>query len=670
MTEVAGQVQVTFIVQEKPAIKEIEITGYDEVDVEKIKEKIEQEAVKENSILDEAAVAKAVQQIKKLYEEQGYYLASVEVEKEDIPPHWVKLKFNIDEGPEVRIAEVAFEGNEAITSDDLRDVIETRDYWFFSWLTGSGHLNIEILNIDLEKLLTHYYDNGYIDAQIGTPQIDLSTDKTELYIKIPVSEGVEYKIGKLGVKGNQLFTTPEILRDLAIKEGDVFSRELLRQDITKIIARYNDRGYLLTEVFPLTRTHPETELVDLLIKINESKLTYAHRITISGNHSTRDKIIRRQILFKEGDVLTRRVIRRSQQEVNNLGVFETLYFKTNPTEVENELDVEVDLKERLTGALSVGAGWSSVDRLTGNVSITQGNLFGRGQRLSLSTSFGETSQRYNIGFTEPWLFDIPLTAGFDVYYRTRNRVRFQDYRQDNQGGKIKIGYPLIESIRGYLSYMYEDVRVYDLASGALDVIKEREGVATTSELTLALVRDTRDNRWRPRRGSRNKVSVEYAGNPIGGDNYYIRYLGESSWHFPLWWKFVFSLHGLIGYETGHSGQKIPVEELFAIGGAQTVRNSIGPRIGNQVIGGNKELVFNAELNFPLIEPLAGLIFFDTGGVFAEGQAYELDEMRLGAGVGIRFFTPMGPIRFDWGYKLDRKEGEDPSEWHFAMGTYF
>lgn len=671
VTESEGQVRVTFIVLEKPSIKEIQISGYDEVSLDQIKENL---AIEENTVLDEAAVAKSVQQIKKFYEEQGYYLASVEVETEDMSEHWVMLKFNITEGPEVRIRELSFEGNEAFSDDELRDVIETSEYGFFSWLTGKGYLNKEILNIDMERLLAHYYDNGYIDVQIGTPKIDLSEDKAKLYIKIPVNEGVKYRIGELEVEGNQLITTPKILQDLATKEGDVFSRTVFREDINLITEKYAGIGYLLTEVLPLTRTHPDTQLLDIVIKINEGKLTYANRVTISGNHKTRDRVIRRQLQFREGDVLTSQVIKRSQQQLTYLGFFETVDIKTKPTQVGNEMDVEVDLKERLTGSLSLGGGWSSVDRFMGNVGISQGNLFGRGQRLHLSSSFGETSQRYEIGFTEPWLFDIPLSVGFNIYYRTSGRTQYRDYQIDRQGGDVKLGYPLFEFVKGYLSYMYEDAKVYDITSDAPNIIKNREGVTSTSEVTLALVRDTRDNRWRPHRGSRNRVSVEYAGGLMGGDNHYVRYLGESSYHIPVWWEFVLSLHGLIGYEAGHDSQEVPVEELFTVGGATTVRgfdrNSIGPSVGGQVIGGDKELVFNAELHFPLVDPLAGLFFFDTGGAFAEEQDYDLDEMRMGAGVGIRFFSPMGPIRLDWGHKLDREEGEDSAKWHFAMGTYF
>ncbi len=671
VTEAEGQLRVTFIVLEKPSIKEITVTGYDELGLDKILEKME---VKENTVLDDAAIAKSIQQIKMLYEENGYYLAEIKVEKEEVSEYWVKLKFNINEGPEVRIEEISFEGNTAFTDAELRKVIETRDYWFLSWITGSGHLKQEVLNIDLERLLAHYYDHGYIDAKIGTPKVDLSEDKTKLYIKIPLTEGVQYAVGKLEVEGNQLLRTPEILRGLYTKAGDVFNSSLLRKDITFITERYANRGYLLTEVFPLTRTYPETKQVDLIIKINEGKLTYARRITISGNQNTRDKIARRQLQFKEGDVLTSSAIRRSYQEVMNLGFFESADIQTKPTEVENQLDLDVSLKERLTGALTVGGGWRSVNRLMANVSVTQGNLFGRGQRLRLSGSFGEISQRYDIGFTEPWLFDIPLTAGVNVYYRTRNQTDYQNYKIDNRGVQGQLGYPLIERIRGYLSYKYEDVEIYDIAADAADIIQAREGTSSTSELSLSLLRDTRDNRWRPHKGSRTKLSLEYAGGPIGGDNYYIRYLGESSWHFPLWWKFVLSLRGLIGYQQSYDGHKIPIEELFAVGGARTVRgfdrNSIGPSIGNQVIGGDKKLVFNVELHFPLFDPLAGLLFFDTGGAFAEKQTYELDEMRMSAGVGIRFFTPMGPIRLDWGYKLDREEGETSAEWHFAIGTYF
>ncbi len=666
-----GGALITFLVQEKPTIKEIEISGYDEISAEKIREKIE---FKTSSVLDDTAIAKSIREIKKLYQDDGYYLVEVDVEKKLIPPHWVRLKYNINEGPEVKIAIIDFDGNEAFTDDELQKTIETRDYWFFSWLTGSGHLNKETLDLDLERLLTHYYDNGYIDVQVGSPEVKLSEDKTKLDIKIPINEGPQYNVGEIEISGNKIISTEKITRGLTLKTGEIFSRQKLREDITKITEGYADGGYLLTEALPLVKRQPDKQIVNLVIKINEGGLTYVHRVRILGNNTTRDKVIRRELEFKEGDVLTGRAIRRSYQDLNNLGFFETVDIKTNPTDSENNMDVDVMVKEKLTGSLSVGAGWSSVYQLMGNVSITQGNLFGRGQRLRLSGSLGQTRQRYNLGFTEPWLFDMPLTAGADIYYRTRSRVRYRDYRIDYRGGKLNFGYPLFERVKGYASYMYEDRKIYDIKSNAPESIKNRKGTSATSEISFSLLRDSRNNRWRPSRGARNKLSVEYAGGMVGGDNYYIRYLAESSWHFPIWWKFVLSFHGLIGYQTGYNGHNIPVEELFAVGGAQTVRgydrDAIGPRKGSYVIGGNKKLVFNAEFHFPIIEPVTGLFFFDTGGAFAESENYELDEMRMGVGAGIRFFTPMGPIRLDWGYKLDRKEEEDSAKWHFAIGTYF
>jgi len=671
VSDFEGKLLVTFIVKEKPSIKEIEVVGCEEIKEEKVREKI---SARVNTIVDESVLEQDAAAIRKLYEEEGYYLAKVQVEQERVDENWVVVRYVIDEGPEVRIEEIRFVGNEAFSEDELEDVLETTEYWFFSWLTGSGHLDREELDKDLDRLLAFYYDHGYIDAQVGSPQIELSEDKEKLYITIPIVEGKQYKVRSVGVKGNMIFTEDELLELLRLRPGDTFSRQVLRKDIESLTERYAKEGYLLTEVYPTTRKHPEEQTLDVVLNIEEGKMTYVRYINIKGNQSTRDKVIRRELIFDEGDVLTSFKLRRSYNRVNNLGFFEQVKLNTKPTEEENYLDVELEVKERLTGAISLGAGWSSVDKLVGTVSISQGNLFGLGQRLMLSGTFGGTTQNYNLSFTEPWLFDVPLTVGFDVYYKTARSILYRNYDIDRKGGDVFFSYPLAEYTRMYWKYMYELVNVYDVEEDAPLVIKEREGEKATSLVSFALVRDSRDNRLRPTEGSRNRVSVEVAGGPLGGDNYFVRTIGESSWHFPLFWKFVLSLRGVIGYETSYAGREVPLEELFRLGGDRSVRGfdsgSIDPRVDDEVIGGNKELIFNAEIHFPLIDPLAGVIFFDTGGAFAEDESFALEDMREGAGVGIRFFTPVGPIRLDWGYKLDRQPGESTYEWHFAIGTYF
>ncbi len=666
-----GKLKLTFIVTEKPSIKSVIIEGNDEIDEEKLRKVID---VKINSILDELVLDRNVDKIKKRYEEDGFYLAEVTYKIEKIPPHSVNVTFTINEGPEVVLEKIIFEGNEAVSDDDLKDILETSEHWFLSWITNSGHLEKDKLSQDMNRLLIYYYDHGYIQAKIGDPKIELSTDKTELTVTIPVEEGNQFVISKINLKGNYIVATSEIEEKLESKAGEVFNRSTIRKDVDYISNLYAGQGYLLTDVYPNTKENRAEKTVEVTFNVQEGKITYAGQINISGNTSTRDKVIRRQLMFFEGDVLTSTRLKRSYQRINNLGFFEQVDLKTKASSQENALDIDLRVKERLTGSFSMGAGWSSVNKVVGNVSISQGNLFGRGQRLVLSGSFGRIVQNFNLEFTEPWLFDTPLSAGFALYSSTRKRLSYNNYQVDRTGGKINLGYPLTSYTRAYFNYRYDVADVRDIPSNASIIIKRQKGKTTTSSTTFTLVRDSRDNRLRPTSGSNNSASYEFAGSILGGTNYFHRTAATSSWHFPLFWKFVFSTRGQIRYQSSYAGRKLPIQELFVTGGAQTVRGfqggSLGPREGYYVIGGNKSLVFNAEIHFPLFDPLAGVLFFDMGNVFAEGVNYQLNNLRTGAGVGIRFFTPMGPIRLDWGYKLDRKDRESAYEWHFAMGTYF
>ncbi len=292
----------------------------------------------------------------------------------------------------------------------------------------------------------------------------------------------------------------------------------------------------------------------------------------------------------------------------------------------------------------------------------------------LSSTFGKLVQNYDLSFTEPHLFDTNLSAGGDLFYRTNTRTSFRLYDVNRRGGDVTTGYPLTEYTSVALTYTSEIVDILNIADDAPNVIKNQGGKSTTSSITISLVRDSRDNRIRPTSGSYHRLSNEYAGDPLGGTNNFNKTIGETSWHFPLFWKFVLSLHGAMGYIAEHHGKTIPIQALFALGGDTTVRGyetgSIGPKVDDEVVGGNQELYGNAEIHFPIVEPLAGLIFYDTGQVWEESDNYNLKDLRSGVGAGIRFYTPIGPIRLDWGYKLGRKEGESKYQWHFAIGTYF
>ena len=666
-----GKLKLTFIVEEKPAVKEINLEGNDEINEEQLRKIID---IKVNSILDELALEKNVQKLKKRYEQDGFYLAEISYSIEELSPYSVAVTFNIEEGDEVILKQIKFEGNHDFSDEELKQVMETTEHWFMSWLTGSGYLEEQVLEQDMERLLSFYFDRGYLHARVGDPEVTLSRDKTELSILIPVEEGPQFSISSIHFKGNHIIETALLAEKLESEAGELFNRSKVRKDVAAISNQYAEQGYLLTEVYPTTKENARDKTVAITFNIIEGKITYAGRISISGNDSTRDKVIRRQLQFVEGDVLTSSKLRRSHERIQNLGFFEKVDMQTKKNPRENTLDIDLKVKERLTGSFNIGAGWSSVNQIVGNVSISQGNLFGRGQKLILSGSIGRVTQDYRLSFTEPWLFDTPLSAGIDLYMRTRRQLRFSRYQVNRTGVALPFSYPLSDYLRAYFTYRYEEVEILNVPTSATNFLKRQEGATVTSSTLFSLVRDSRDSWTRPTRGSRNKISYEIAGSALGGDNYYQRLMLDSGWHFPLFWRVVFSLRGRCDYEFSYAGRDLPLQELLTAGGAQTVRgfqySSLGPREDGQVVGGNKRIIFNYELNFPLVDPLAGVIFYDMGNAFAEGENYQMNNLRTSAGVGLRFFTPVGPIRLDWGYKLDRKATESAYEWHFAMGTYF
>lgn len=666
-----GAMVVTFLVEEKPFIREIEIKGNDELETEKIMEKM---TLTTNSIYDRKIVAENSGLIRDYYREEGWYLAKVTPELEDISEDWVKVVYNIDEGLEVRIRKIEFEGNEAFDDEELADQMETVEYWWLSWLTGSGHLERDEFDKDIVRLLDFYFNRGYIKAIIGDPQIKISDNKEDMSITIPVVEGDQYKVGEVRLDGNRILTDEEIFQLISIKTGDVFDRSKLRSNINLINDAYASKGYLLTDVYPVIDSDDIQKTADVTVTINEGKIVYTNFINISGNDNTIDKVIRREVRVQEGDVLTSTAIRRTYERLQRLGFFEDISVKTTATEEENNLDLDIGLKERLTGSFSIGAGWSSLDKIVGTVKLSQGNLFGRGQNVSVQGTFGESSQSTVLSFYEPYIADSLLAGGADVFYRSRKSTFFTTYSTDRWGFSIPVSYPLSEYWRIYDTYRYQTIIIYNIGDAAADEVKEREGSELTSSDTVSLVRDSRDSRIQPTRGSKNKVSVEYAGGVLGGDHNFLKYFGQSSWFYNPFWKLVVNIAGRIGYVQGYDGQEVPLEELYTVGGATTVRGfsfgQIGPEEGDTVIGGDKYLVGNLELIIPIVNVLGIAVFADSGNAWAEGSDYNLREMRSAAGVGFRMFTPIGPIKLDWGYKINKRPEEDPYEWHFSMGTYF
>ncbi|MDH3960425.1 MAG: outer membrane protein assembly factor BamA, partial [Desulfuromonadales bacterium] len=403
------------------------------------------------------------------------------------------------------------------------------------------------------------------------------------------------------------------------------------------------------------------------------------RINITGNTKTRDKVIRREMKLVEGDLFNATNLKRSKARINNLGFFEAVDVGTSAGSDDSLMNVDVKVEERSTGTFSVGAGYSSVDGLVGQGSITQENFLGRGWRLNLAASLGSDSTTYQLGLTDPYFLDTRWTLGGEIYQTERE---WTDFSRDATGFAIKAGHPVGEYSRVLVTYRFEDKEIYDVDFFASQTIKDQEGTSTLSSVTTTYTYNTTDNRLDPSSGMDLSATWEFAG--VGGTEKFSKYILDSRHFWPWKWDTVFSAHGQLGYvhDLGGDSEDVPIDERFFLGGIYSLRGfesrEVGPRDEfGDFIGGDTEAYFNFEYIFPLVKDLGlkGVTFFDVGNTWNSEDFWGEDDdafasWRYSAGAGIRWLSPMGPMRFEYGFNLDARDYEDNGKFDFMIGRFF
>ena len=666
--EVPEGVQVIFRVEERPTIREILYEGNKALELKDFEKVV---TLKPNQFLNIAELKENVEKIRKLYANEGYFRAVVEYETRPQENNQVSVAFKMEENKEIKIRRVLFLGNRVFPDKKLRKVIESKKKGLLSFVTGSGAYKEDVVRDDVTRLTLFYLDNGYLQFSAKPPQT--LTAENGMYIVFILEEGEQYKIRSVRWE-NATEEEEAHFRTLEkLHPGETFSRVKLQQDIEAMTEYYADQGYAFADVAPLYFPEESTRTVDITYQVKKGEKVYIGDIRVNGNTKTRDKVIRRELEIAEGDLYSGSKLRKSKEEINRLGFFETVNLSTQPGTSENRLDMVVDVKEGQTGTLSGGAGFSSTDQFVFMANITQSNLFGRAQVLSLVAEIGGTRQNFMLSFTEPWLFDIPLSLGFDVFNTDRE---YEDFTRAGLGGAFRLGYEFFEHIRGNVMYKYEDVEVSDVENDAPITLKAEEGRSTTSSVTFSAVQDTLDNPLYPLRGFLNIASAEIAGTFLGGDNDFYKLRLDTGWYIPFFLDTTFHVRGRVGVGYGIGDDALPVFERFFVGGISTVRGfdvrSLGPEVEGTVIGGNKELIMNLEFIFPIVPQmkLRGLVFFDAGNAFSEDESIRFQALRLSVGAGIRWFSPMGPLTFVLGFPLDREEDEDSSAVQFSIGTAY
>ena len=665
---------VTFRVAENETIRNIGIKDNKKFDDEKIKDVI---SVRSGSMLNINKLQGDLKQIENLYKEKGYHYIKVTYETKPVPENRADLDFIIAEGEKVLIKAICFEGNKAYDSDKLKDLMKTEEKGFFSWLTSSGDLDHEVLEQDASKIAAYYHNHGYIQAKVAEPK--LTYEGKWIYINIKIDEGPQFKVGKVDIEGALIQPKSELLKKIKITKEKVYNRELIREDVLTLQDIYSDAGYAYADISPRIDQDPKKLTANVTYLINKGPLVYFEKIIITGNTKTRDKVIRRELRVYEQELFSGKRLRRGVRNLYRLEFFEDIKVNTTKGSADDKMILKTDVTEKPTGAFSFGAGYSSMEDVFIMASISQRNLFGRAQILNVRAQLGGRTTNYTVSFTEPWLFDIPLSVGFDLYDMTRD---YDTYDKDSFGGTLRFGYEIFDYTRASLSYNYDRADIKYVTDEASSWIRDMEGENVGHTLTGVLRRDSRDRIFNPTEGSNNSIMVKHAGTPMGGDIGFTKFVVDSGWYIPLFWDTVGFLHGRIGYIGDYDPDyKMPDWERFYLGGMNSVRGydwrDISPREkdrGDEVkVGGNKMVQFNVEFVFPLAKEagLTGVLFHDWGNAYDNGEDIDLGELRRSVGCGFRWYSPMGPIRLEYGRILDDKQGQKgEGRWEFTMGMGF
>ncbi len=704
---------LTYAVKEKPYIREVRIQGLSQVSKDKVETAL---GVSPRTILDRSKVSEGVDKVRKLFTEQGYVNAAVDFAISPEANNQVAVVLDIVEGNRLLIKRISFEGNKAFSESELKDLLTTKEEWIFSYFTNRGVLDRDILTNDVAILSNHYNDNGYVENKVDEPLIVRAKDGLEVIFR--VSEGPQYRVGRVEIGGELIEDGQKMLKSVKLTTGQIFRGNRLRDDVTTLNEMYANKGFAFVQVDPMTQIDQAKKLVDVALVINKGPPVYFNRVLIAGNTKTRDKVVRRELVVNEQELYSGVKVTQSRNALQRTGYFEDVQLNTKKTDQPDALDLNVDVKEGPTGTFQVGAGYSSGDGFLFNANVSEKNLMGRGQSMSGNFSIGSSRQDYIFNLTDPYFLDSKVSLGMDAFNTTRD---YTDFNEKKMGFAVNSSYPLKgftlpffnspvsaaapgsdanasqqitywDFMRAGLAYEFTHDDITGVSAGASQSIKDEEGKSLTSSVTPSLTYDSRDHFFTPTEGSKLGISTKMAG--LGGDTRFLKTDLTARWYYtllkdPSWGgAYVLGLGGQLGYGLGFAGNKdggndLPLFERYFLGGINSIRGfaerSIGPRspsgcdsngqncTGTEVTGGDRAVVLNAEVAFPVMEQygLRGVVFFDVGNSF---DSFNFSDMRRSVGFGGRWMSPFGPLRVDLGFPITKKSGDETSVLGFSVGA--
>jgi outer membrane protein insertion porin family len=707
-----NEVVLTYKVVEKPSVAEIVYDGNVELKQEDL---AEASGIKAYELLNMAKIKESVEKLQKLYEDKGYFLAKIDPVIEDVKKgETVKVTYKIREGDKVKVKKITLLGNKKISDNAIKDKIFTKEEGYFTAVSGSGSFKQDAFERDVQIIRMIYMNQGYVQVKIDRPQIYVTPDKKGIYVTIRIEEGDQYYVGEVDFAGDLLFSREELFAVTKIEENDVFAADVLQKDLAELQAKYGDLGYAYTNVIPRWNFNEKDKKVNLVFEIDKGSKVYFGKFTMVGNAKTRDKVIRREMKVVEGELYNETRRRQSLENIQRLGFFEEVNFKTStPTDQLDVMNVDVMVKERNTGQVQVSAGYGTTSGMTFGGSVQQTNFLGRGQNLGVSMQLTSETSVYDFTFTEPYFEDSLWSLGFRAFMSSDTGRA--DYDSRKAGGSVSLGHPIWDNWRfttsyGYtttqLSPIYDNTRHVYVTDYDLFPLNTAEGDAST--VGAAIDYDTRNDRFRPSKGIYARVGYNYTG--VGGNLKYDRFDASVKYFKNIFWDVVFRNSLSYGkIQSLDADRGAPFNELFLLGGPYSLRGYRYAKVGKmkrsskifndlttfdptynptpvsektaeerawRFYGGEQMVQYQGEMQFPLIREadMFGVLFYDVGqagdglrlGSDANGEGIFADW-----GLGVRWFSPIGPLRFEWGFPLNRDPlYHEAVVFEFSIGTPF
>ncbi|MGN2391187.1 outer membrane protein assembly factor BamA [Pelomicrobium sp. G1] len=678
-----GDVLVVFV-EERPAISQIDFIGVREFDLEQLRAALKQVGLAEARIFDRALLERAEQELKRQYLSRGKYGVQVSTTVTPLDRNRVAITFTVDEGEVAKIRQINIVGNRAFSESQLLGLFQLTTPGWITWYTKNDQYSRQKLSADLETLRSFYLDQGYLEFGIDSTQVSITPDKRDIYITIAITEGSRYTVSDVKLEGDLRIPEEELRKLVKIKPGEVFSRAKVTESSKLITDRLGDEGYAFANVNAVPQMDKDKKEVAFTFFVDPGRRVYVRRISIQGNTRTRDEVIRRELRQLEGAWYSARRIEESKKRLDRLGYFKQVNVETPAVPgTTDQVDVVFTVEEQPTGALLLGAGFSSSEGLVLSGSISQNNFLGTGNALSLQVNSGKVNTVYALSFTQPYWTVDGVSRGFDIFKRDVDSTSLDvgSYKTSTLGLNFRLGVPVTadDTILFGLGAENTEVSVFaDSPQRFVDFVNTFGESNTNFPFTVAWQRDTRDSAFFPRSGRFQRAGAEVS-LPVGDLQYY-KLSYQQQWFMPLGRTWSLLLRGEVGYGDGYNDKPLPFYKNFFAGGINTVRGfetgSLGPRdVNDEALGGNRMVVGSAEVFFPFPgfrdDKTARMsVFLDAGAVYGDEAKAGSEGVRFSTGVSVSWLSPVGPLRLSLGFPLNAKDTDKKEPFQFQLGRTF